>query len=89
MKTNYQWQIRRFDAINRDAIDTRPSPISACTGDCTQGRACNCAPKPAECCTELGVNGENLESADMEVSIYLCKLLFCLFAASALIWASM
>jgi hypothetical protein len=57
MKTHAEWPARRFDQMNRDAIDTRPAEsVSACSGNCAQGDYCDCAPKPAEACTELGAN---------------------------------
>ena len=92
MKTHDAWPIRRFDALSRDAIDTRKALgyPSACTGNCVQGRQCDCAPKPAECCTEIGADGRpsRWESADAEVTLYLCKLVGGALAFAALVWAS-
>jgi hypothetical protein len=93
MKTHNAWPIRRFDALSRDAIDTRKALgyPSACTGNCVQGRHCDCAPKEAaSCCTEIGADGtpSTWESADAEVMIYLCKLCAGVLAFCAFVWAA-
>jgi hypothetical protein len=92
MKTHAEWPARRFDQLNRDAIDTRRAePVSACTGNCAQGRSCNCAPKPAECCTEIGADGTQSiwESADAEVMAFCGRICIVLLTASVAVFSGL
>lgn len=61
MKTHSQWPARRFDQINRDAIDTRPVVTNGCT---QKGRFVD-QPMPAECGTELGAEPVNRRDVDL------------------------
>ena len=83
MKTHSEWPARRFDQINRDAIDTRPPEIAtACTGNCNQGRMCDCAPcEAASCCTEIG--------ADTVVMAFCGRLCIVLLTASVALFSAL
>ena len=64
MKAHYFWPARRFDELSREEIDTLPVK-NGCT---YQGRF-EGQPDAAECCTEIGADGQPdvWESADREV----------------------
>lgn len=80
MKTHNFWLIRRFDALSREAIDTKPVK-NGCT---YQGRF-EGQLDAAECCTELGADDE-WESADAEVLLMLVKAFLAVLTFLALLW---
>jgi uncharacterized protein (DUF983 family) len=61
--------------------------LGVCSGDCNQGRRCDCAPSPAEACTELGADDSEWESADAAVLLFMIKLLGGILAFCFLAWA--
>ena len=67
-------QITELD-LDRAIAAKRSFFQSACTGDCNQGRLCNCQPAPAEAATEIGAN-HDARSVAVFWSTYLFALLF-------------
>ena len=46
-------QLTEID-LDRAIAANRTVFVSACTGNCNQGRLCDCQPAPAEAATEIG-----------------------------------
>ena len=93
MNTHDAWQTRTFCELNKDAIDFNINARDGiCSGNCNQGRTCNCAPyEAASCCTEIGADGvpSIWESADAEVMAFFGRVILVAMTVSVSVFSAL
>jgi len=69
------------------AVDAKKSYLfHACTGNCHQGRRCNCAPEAAASATEIGAEDQS-QSADADVGLFLVGFISAIALICWTVWA--